>query len=99
MKVRSWSVIPNQATESRTRDLLTAALSRPTSQLRFREILSVNPKASQEWNNYFHQKRRAILFQQVGILPRAEAAAKADPSQNNPLRKFLADDWLVVTHH
>lgn len=75
-QILDWmAAFADQATESHTRDLLTAALSYPTPELRFREILSVNPKASQEWNNYFRQKRQAILvdwLSSLGLGPDSE---------------------------
>jgi len=51
----------SQIQEWMSRFATQATLKHPAPKVRFREVLSVNPQAQNEWSNYFDRKRREIL--------------------------------------
>ena len=57
-----------QSSETRIQPLLEAALKHPAPNVRFQEVLSVNPQAQKEWMDFFDQKRRAILLDWLSSL-------------------------------
>lgn len=64
-----------QCSEARIQPLLETALLNPTPNVRFQEVLSVNPEGQKGWAEFFDQKRRTILqdwLRSLGIDPNLE---------------------------
>ncbi len=79
-QILSWMMsFSAQAKEPRIQALLTEALAYPAPERRFREVLSVNPEAAQEWESYFDHNRRSVVVEWLKSLNVDQAATRNLP--------------------